>query len=79
MGPSTFFDDMNEFQLFHAYNRLVREGKAQPLTCSCDTEYVTGLGYDDELILWCYTCDTKTRPGENTIARVRGAVGEWIL
>jgi hypothetical protein len=79
MGRSLSSDDMNEFQLFHAYNRLVREGKAEALECTCGTPYITGLGDGDELILWCYTCDTKTRPGVNTIARVKGAVGEWIL
>ena len=72
-------NDMNEFELFHAYNRLAREGKVPELKCSCGTTYVTGLGHDEELILWCYTCDTKTHPGENTFARVKGAVGEWIL
>lgn len=72
-------NDMNEFQLFHAYNRLVREGKAEALKCSCDTPYVTGLGKNDELVLLCYTCDTKTRPGVNTFLKVKGAVGEWIL
>ena len=71
-------NDMNEFQLFHAYNRLVREDKAKALLCSCGTPYVTGV-VSDELVLWCYTCDTKTRPGVNTLARVKGTVEEWML
>lgn len=70
---------MNEFQLFHNYNRLVRTGLARPLRCSCGTEYVTAIGKHDELMLWCFSCDTKTRPGINTLALVKGAVGEWIL
>jgi hypothetical protein len=71
-------NDMNEFQLFHAYNRLVREGRAGALLCSCDTPYVTGV-INDRLVLRCYFCDTATRPGVNTLARVKGTVEEWML
>jgi len=71
-------NDMNEFQLFHAYNRLAREGKAPELACPCGCLYVTGIS-DDQLVLWCYQCDTKTRPGENMLALVKGKVGEWTL
>lgn len=73
-------DDMSEFQLFHAYNRLVREHLANPLICPmCAMTLVTGLGKDDNLVLLCYACQTSTVPGENTLARVRAAVSEWIL
>lgn len=70
---------MNEWQLFHNYNRLVRQGVADPLRCSCGTEYVTSAGNQNELMLWCFSCDTKTRPGVNTVTRVKGTVSEWIL
>ncbi len=72
-------NDFNEFQLFHNYNRLVREGVALPLTCSCGTLLVTRIGKGDRLYLWCATEDTMTRPGGNTLDRVRGVVEEWVL
>lgn len=70
---------MNEWQLFHSYNRLVRSGFAEALLCDCDNKLVTGMGKDGELVLCCYSCNTKVHPGENTLARVRGTVGEWIV
>jgi hypothetical protein len=72
-------NDMNEFQLFHTYNRLVRQGFADALTCSCGMEYVTGVSPEQDLILYCYQCNTKTRPGVNMLAKVKGVVGEWML
>jgi hypothetical protein len=69
----------NEFQLFHTYNRLVREGKALPLLCPCGNLLVTRLGKGDRLYLWCSTENTWTRPGGNFLARVQGVVEEWIL
>lgn len=65
------------FDMFHKYNRLVRRNLVKPLTCpSCGTAYVTGLGPEDELVLLCVVCDTKTSPGEDTIGRVRAVVSE---
>jgi hypothetical protein len=71
--------EYNEFQLFHAYNRLVRAGKATALSCECGANFITRLGKHDLLNLWCANCDTWTRPGGNTLDRVRGTVEEWIL
>jgi len=69
-----------DFQTFHKYNRLVREGKAQPLRCDvCKNEVVTRLGELDSVVLWCYSCNSYTLPGLNTCDKVRALVEEYFV
>lgn len=66
------------FQEFHHFNRLVRDDKAEPLTCGlCHNNLITRYdekGKEPEPILWCWACDDYTTPGLNTIERVRTAI-----
>lgn len=65
-----------DFQLFHAYRRLVRRGLVRPLTHDCGNEYLTGLGHDDHLVLRCYHCNVVVVPGHDLVAQVRSVVNE---
>lgn len=70
----------NTFRLFHRYNKLVRRGLVQPLTCkACGFAYITSADEEDNLVLECYTCDSKTRPGLGTIERVMAVVSEHFV
>jgi hypothetical protein len=67
------------FDAFHKYNKLARRQLVKPLTCElCDEgRVVTMSDYDsDDLILWCPLCNTKTKPGQDMIDRVRAVVSE---
>jgi hypothetical protein len=68
--------DDNLFPMFHKYNKLVRRGLVQPLTCDCGTPYVTSSDENADLILRCYSCNTRVTPGINTIGNVRAVVKE---
>lgn len=69
-----------DFQTFHKYNRLVRQGKASSLRCdACKSEVVTRLGPLDSVVLWCYGCNSYTTPGLNTCDRVRAVVEEHFM
>ena len=72
-------DDDNLFSLFHAYNRLVEEGKAKPLMCLYDArEYVVSHRNGD-LRLVCYTCSSSITPGINMISNIKAVVKEHHL
>ena len=65
------------FTLFHRYNKLVRRGLVKSLNCkTCDTPLVTSVDAEGELILKCFSCASKTRPGVATIGNVRAVVKE---
>jgi hypothetical protein len=71
--------DINEFQLFHTYLGLVREGKAKPILCPfCEHEFIVSHENGD-LRLSCYTCDTKIVPGFDTVSNVKAVVKEHVL
>lgn len=68
---------------FHAYNRLVSEGKVKPLTCPDDGfTLVTTLEPDDEtdsVNLWCPGCNTTIRPGLSVVEQVKAVVKEHLM
>lgn len=72
--------EVEKWQLFHSYQRLVASGFANPLTCSiCGMNVITRLGPRDELRLWCPQCDLKFKPGLDVIDTVKARVSEWTL
>lgn len=70
-------DDLDLFQYFHKYKRLVRRKLVRPLECEkCGTEYVANLTSTDTLVLKCYTCNVTRKPGTETINNVKAVVSE---
>jgi hypothetical protein len=70
--------EVEKWQLFHSYQRLVDSGFLNPLKCSiCDNKVVTRVGPHDEVRLWCAQCDLKFKPGLDVITRVKAGVSEW--
>ena len=68
------------FRMFHRYNKLVRRSLVKPLICkSCDAPLVTGIGEGAELVLSCFSCGSKTKPGVATISRVNAVVKEHFI
>ena len=68
--------DFTDFQLFHAYNDLVKKGVTQPIRCPFCT-YTVVIGHKDgDLRLECYTCNTSITPGLDLISNVRAVVKE---
>ena len=69
----------NYFPLFHAYKRLVEDGKAKPIRCPND-DSVLIIGHDNGgLRLVCYVCDIRITPGLSLIQQVRAVVKEHVL
>lgn len=67
-----------KFQPFHDYNRMVRRGFAEPLTCEhCGTEFTLRLGADDEPRLQCFGCGTLVKPGKRVYDDVCRAVAQY--
>lgn len=64
------------FQMFHLYRRLVRRGLVKQLKHHCGTEFNYGMGENDELVLFCFACDTSVVPGAETLGNVRAVVKE---
>lgn len=53
-----------DFRVIHAYNRLVRRGIVDPLTCKhCGEEVAIRLSSDDQPLFQCFTCNSITAPG----------------
>lgn len=70
---------LNIWQLFHTYQRLAENFKAQRLVCPNDGSFlVTRMkGKDTEhLYLWCHDCNTWTQPGLDVIRQVEAVVKE---
>lgn len=69
-----------EFDVFHAYNRLVRRGLVDPLTCPNDGKELALMGkrlmetdsvYDYTPALKCFYCGTLTEPGLALYNRIK--------
>jgi hypothetical protein len=72
--------ELTNWELFHAYRRLVDKGLARPLLCpECEGYLITRIGIDDEPILWCYGCLSSLRPGLDLLTRVRAVVTEHYV
>jgi hypothetical protein len=70
---------LSEFKIFHDYNKLVRRGAAEPLTCeACHTTYVVSIGANDEPILKCFVCNTQVRPGLRVKSEMRRIIDEYF-
>lgn len=59
---------MNEFTIFHQYQRAVDEGLADPIKCPNDGSRLFTTGVDFETgepvpALTCYECDIILKPG----------------
>lgn len=71
---------LTNWELFHAYRRLVREDKARALECpNCPGVLTTRLGSDDEPVLWCGSCLTTVKPGTEVISQIRAVVTEHFI
>lgn len=70
---------------FHKYNRLVRQKRAQPLTCSCNqatgvpNEYVLRATQDGEPVLYCAWCNSNTQPGLKMYDRIVATNKEFYV
>lgn len=69
---------MNDFQLFHNYNRLVRRGITKPLIHSCGNEFTLSIGEGDNAVLRCFSCNTTTYPGLNMLSDIKAVVKEHL-
>lgn len=55
---------MTKWQAIHAFNRLVKQERVEPLKCpDDDATYVTKIGKDDEPVLHCFACESTVLPG----------------
>ena len=67
--------DENQWPIYHAYNKLARRGKVDPLTCHlCRTEVQVRIGEDDQPVFWCPDCQKLIKPGLNTYEAIKNAV-----
>lgn len=70
----------NKWDYFHSYRHLSEEGKVKPLTCPDDnSKLVTRTSPEDEVLLWCPSCDTVKKPGLDVFHQVRAVVLEHSL
>jgi hypothetical protein len=74
-------NEMNEFQAFHDFNRLVEIGVAEPLLCQhCNSKLITRLKETSkteiDLMLWCPQCDDWIKPGLRTFEHIINATKE---
>ncbi len=70
----------NYWAIIHRYNLLVNEQKARPLACpDCGNEFVTMLGNDDGIILYCAFDDVRTQPGLTFFDDLKAVVGEHYV
>lgn len=68
-----------DIKTFHKYNRLVKRGLARPLTCpQCGEVYTLRVTEDNEPVLQCLMCNSKTFPGKNTWDNVKAIVQEHM-
>lgn len=73
-------EEVDLWELFHNYRRLVAVGKARQLTCpECENILITRLGIQDDLVLWCVGCLKTFKPGLDVIQQVRAVVNEHRL
>lgn len=69
-----------DYQVFHKYMYLVKDGHAKELTCRHDGYPLTlVLGPDDGPALRCFMCQTLTLPGLDMYAQIRAVVTEWFM
>lgn len=69
-----------EWQVFHRYNELVKEGKAKQLTCpDCQGNLVTKADKNDNPMLHCFACDTNIRLGLDAYGQIRAVVSEFYV
>lgn len=69
---------VDRWPTIHAFNRLVREGKAVAIMCPEDeAPLLTRLGKDDEPTLWCPVCKTYFTPGVVTWQSITAILEEW--
>lgn len=55
-------EDSEIWAVVHSYFSLAKENKVHPLTCSCGSEFVRGLGEDDRPVFRCLSCKVKSYP-----------------
>ena len=65
-----------DIQTFHRYNRLVRQNKVKPLTCTCGTAYTMRATEDAEPVLQCFMCNSLVQPGLKMYNDVQAVVKE---
>ena len=66
------------FQDFHRYQRAVDEGLVEQLSCPNDGERMYTMAWDTsqeewEPALYCWTCETKIKPGLHILEQVQKA------
>lgn len=69
-----------EFQTFHRYNKLAKQGLVKPLACyTCRTTYILRVTEDDEPVLQCLLCDALIQPGLRLYQEICAVVKEHYL
>lgn len=72
---------MNKWIMIHTYNNLSDDGKAAPIVCpDCSGPLIPMIdtvdNSNDDPVLWCPSCDSRTRPGIAFWDQVRAVVKE---
>jgi hypothetical protein len=65
--------NLDDLKVYHAYLRLVEDCAARPLRCG-QGHNVAVTWRDEDVSLWCPTCDTYTTPGIKERAGLRALV-----
>lgn len=66
---------MDNWTLFHSYRKLAQENRAKYLTCPDDgAKLVTRTSSEDEVLLWCPSCDTIKKPGLDVLHQIKAVV-----
>jgi hypothetical protein len=63
----------------HAWQKLVKQGRAKPLTAADGTEYIVRISADFEPVFWCCTDDSYMAPGLFWWEKLRDAVDQAEL
>lgn len=68
---------LNEFQVYHEYDKLVDRGEATAMRCECGARFIP-LVEDGTLVLWCPPDDYKMEQGAKMWYKIETTVNESL-